>query len=104
MPFSTFKVFFDEDSKEWTFKTSTIMKKMTLKFKLDEEFDEKTPDGRRVVAVVNKDGDTFTSIQTAKKEGEKSTKAIREFKDDEMIQTIEVIGTDTICTQVFKRK
>ena len=50
------------------------MKSMELKFKLGEEFEETTPDGRAVSAIVTKEGDSFISVQTAKKEGEKSTK------------------------------
>jgi len=38
----------------WLIKTSTTLKSMELKFKLDEEFDETTPDGREVTAKVNK--------------------------------------------------
>ena len=44
------------------------------------------------------------SVQTAKKEGEKSTEIVREFKGDEMIQTSKVIGSDLVCTQVFKKQ
>merc|ERR1719464_433449 len=69
------------------FKTSTMLKSMELKFKLGEEFDEKSPDGRDVKAIVTQEGDKFISVQTAKKEGEKSTEIIREFKGDEMIAT-----------------
>merc|ERR1711913_176157 len=32
----------------WTIKTSTTLKSMELKFKIGEEFDETTPDGRDV--------------------------------------------------------
>ena len=71
---SSFQVTYDKDSETWLFKTSTILKSMELKFKLGEEFDEKAPDGRDVRAVVTKEGDSFISTQTAKKEGEKSTK------------------------------
>lgn len=91
------------DGEEWSFKTSTALKTMELKFKLGEEFDETTPDGREVRALVTKDGDKFISVQTAKKEGEKSTKTVREFKGDEVVQTIEIVGGDLVCTQVFKR-
>ena len=80
-----------------------MLKSMELKFKLGEEFDEKSPDGREVKAIVTKEGDSFISTQTAKKEGEKSTKITREFKGDEVIQTSQVIGSDLVCTQVFKR-
>lgn len=77
---------------------------MELKFKLGVEFEEKTPDGREVTAIVTKEGDTFVSIQTAKKEGEKSTKITREFAGDEVIVISQVIGSDLICTQKFKKQ
>merc|ERR1712223_2049877 len=99
-----FEVTYETDSETWLFKTSTILKSMELKFKLDEEFDEKSPDGRDVKAKVTKEGDSFISIQNAVKEGEKSTKIVREFKGDEVIQTSTIIGCDLICTQVFKKQ
>ena len=76
---------------------------MELKFKLGEEFEESTPDGRQVKAKVTLEGDKFISIQNAIKDGEKSTKIVREFKGDEVHVTSEVIGIDRVCTQVFKR-
>merc|ERR1712038_1610603 len=88
----------------WTFKTSTVLKSMELKFKLDEEFEETTPDGREVKAIVKRDGDKFISEQTAKKEGQKSTEVVREFFDDKVVQTMKVLGTDVVCTQVFTRR
>ena len=77
---------------------------MELKFKLGVEFEEKTPDGREVTAIVTKEGDNFISIQTAKKEGEKSTKITREFVGDEVIVISQCIGSDLICTQKFKKQ
>ena len=99
-----FQVTQDPETKKWTFKTSTALKSMELTFKENEEFDETTPDGREVRAIVKREGDTFTSEQTAKKEGQKSTKVVREFTGDEVKQTMEVLGTDVVCVQVFKRK
>merc|ERR1711944_56142 len=98
------EVTYDADSETWCFKTSTMLKSMELKFKLGEEFDEKAPDGREVRAIVTKEGDTFISVQNAKKEGEKSTKITREFKDNECIQISQCIGSDLICKQVFKKQ
>ena len=34
---------------------------------------------------------------------QKSTKTVREFCDDEVIETMEVLGTDVVCFQKFKR-
>merc|ERR1712055_175890 len=66
---------------------------MELKFKIGEEFDETTPDGRDVKAIVNfENGNQFVSVQTAKKDGQKSTKVIREFNGDEVVQTMTIVG------------
>ena len=89
----------------WTIKTSTTLKSMELKFKIGEEFDETTPDGRDVKAIVTfENGNQFVSVQTAKKDGQKSTKVIREFNGDEVVQTMTVVGNDDlVCVQKFKR-
>jgi len=92
-----------EEGGNWVIKTSTTLKSMELKFKLDEEFDESTPDGRDVKAVVKMDGNKLVSVQTAKKDGEKSTKTVREFNGDEVVQTMEIVGGDISCVQKFKR-
>merc|ERR1712055_416912 len=77
-----------EDGGVWTIKTATTLKTMELKFKLGEQFDETTPDGREVTAVVNLDGGKIVTVQKAKKDGEKSTKSVREMNGtDEMIYT-----------------
>merc|ERR1711955_41660 len=75
-----------EENGEWTIKTSTMLKSMELK------------------AVVTQEGDKLITVQTAKKEGEKSTKSTREFFDDKCVVTIEITGTDVVCTQTFTRK
>jgi len=96
-----------EEDGTWTFKTATVLKSMELKFKLDEEFEETTPDGREVKAIVKKDGDKFISIQTAKKEGQKSTEVIREFFEDKCVQTMKVKdneGKEVVCVQTFTRR
>merc|ERR1712098_392846 len=68
-----------EDAGTWTIKTSTTLKTMELKFKLDEEFDETTPDGREVSAKVTlEDG--------------KSTRSVRELVDGELVYTMTIEG------------
>merc|ERR1711976_518493 len=93
-----------EENGVWTIKTSTTLKSMELKFELNKEFDETTPDGREVKALVTQEGNKFISVQTAKNEGQKSTKVVREFLDDKVIQIMEVTGTDVVCKQEFARK
>merc|ERR1712012_1413088 len=92
-----------EEGGVWTIKTSTTLKTMELKFKLDEEFEETTPDGREVKSVVKMEGNKLVTVQTAKKDGEKSTKSVREFNGDELIYTMEIVGGDITCVQKFKR-
>merc|ERR1712203_66886 len=81
-----------EEAGQWTIKTSTTLKSMELKFKLGEKFEETTPDGREVEAIVTHEDNKFISIQTAKKAGQKSTKVVREFNGDEVVQTMTFIG------------
>merc|ERR1711935_119590 len=93
-----------EDGGVWTIKTSTTLKTMELKFKLGEEFDETTPDGREVTALVNLEGAKLVTTQKAKKEGQKSTKSVREMNGaDEMVYTMTIDGSDVVCVQKFKR-
>merc|ERR1712212_188029 len=101
---STPKMEVSEDGGVWTIKTSTTLKTMELKFKLGEQFDETTPDGREVSAVVNLDSGKIVTVQEAKKDGEKSTKSVREMNGtDEMIYTMTIDGSDLVCVQKFKR-
>merc|ERR1712055_876973 len=88
----------------WTIKTSTTLKTMELKFKLGEPFDETTPDGREVVATVTFEGGKIVCVQKAKKEGQKSTKSIREMNGpEEIVYTMTIDGCDLVCVQKFKR-
>ena len=87
----------------WSIKTSTSLKAMELKFKVGEAFDETTPDGREVSAMVTLEGNKFISEQTAKKSGQKSTKTVREFTGSECIVTMTIIGSDIVCVQKFKK-
>jgi len=101
--FSTPVMSVSEEDGKWTIETATTLKTMVLTFELGKEFEETTPDGREVRALVTQDGNKFISVQTALKEGQASTKVVREFKGDEVVQTMEVIGADVTCVQIFKR-
>merc|ERR1712136_442019 len=85
-----------EEGGVWTIKTSTTLKSMELKFKIGEEFEETTPDGREVTAKVVQDGNKLICEQKAKKAGQKSTKSIREFTDEECIYTMTIDGNDDL--------
>merc|ERR1712039_563385 len=89
----------------WSIKTSTTLKSMDLKFKLGEEFDETTPDGRQTRALINVEGGKIVCTQTAKKATEKSTRSIRELNGpDELIYTMTIDEANGVtCVQKFKR-
>ena len=87
----------------WTIKTSTILRAIVLNFRVGETFDDISPDGRKVSSLVTIDGNKIICIQTAKDKNEKSTKSIREFEEDGCTVTTEIIGTNVISRQKFKR-
>merc|ERR1711982_232640 len=93
-----------EEGGVWTITTATTLKTMELKFKIGEEFDETTPDGREVKALVTFENGKIVTVQKAKKEGQKSTRSTREMAGDELIYTMTVDGNaDLKCVQKFKR-
>lgn len=59
--------------------------------------------GRDVTAIMTQDGNTLICVEIAKNHDEKSTKTVREFSDHEVIQTMEIFGSDVICLEKFKR-
>lgn len=64
----------------YTLKTASTFKNMEIKFKLGEEFDEETADGRKVKSVCTVDGNKLVQVQ----KGEKDSTIEREFTPTEM--------------------
>lgn len=88
----------------WTIKTSTVLRTMELSFKFDQPFDHVSPDGRDVRVTVTRVGDNAIVVeQVAKKDGVRSTKGTREFYDDRVLHTMEVLGTDVVAQFEYKR-
>ncbi|XP_077296413.1 fatty acid-binding protein-like [Arctopsyche grandis] len=81
----------------YTFSSASTFKNTVITFKLGEEFDEETADGRKVKAVCSIEGNKLT--QTQKGDG-KTTTIIREFGDDELTATMTV--DDITCTRIYK--
>ena len=69
-----------ENNGVYTLKTTSTFKNSEIKFKLNQEFDEETIDGRQVKSVCTLEGNKL--IQTQK--GEKETTIEREFTPTEM--------------------
>merc|ERR1711862_131519 len=87
-----------EEGGVWTIKTSTTLKNMELKFKLNEEFEETTADGRDVKSICTFEDGKIVTVQTAKNAKHKSTKSIREMASpDELVYTLTIDGVDDLC-------
>lgn len=69
-----------ENDGEFTMKTSSAFKNSEIKFKLGEEFDEETPDGRKVKSLITIDGNKMLHVQ----KGDKETIIEREYGPTEM--------------------
>lgn len=69
-----------EDNGLYTLKTTSPFKNTEIKFKLGEEFDEETADGRKVKSVCTLEDNKLVQVQKADKE----TTIEREFTSTEM--------------------
>ncbi|XP_037952337.1 probable fatty acid-binding protein [Teleopsis dalmanni] len=85
-----------KDGDNYTFTTTSTFKTSAITFKLGEEFDEETLDGRKVKSVITMDGNKLIQEQT----GDKPTTIVREFTADELIVTL-TIG-DIKSVRVYK--
>merc|ERR1712116_63615 len=66
-----------ENGGTYTIVTKTTAKTTEVKFRLGEEFDETSADGRTCKTLVVLDGDKMTSKQTAQKKGEKDLLVVK---------------------------
>lgn len=80
----------------YTMNTSSTFKSTSIFFKLGEEFEEETADGRVVKTKITKDGNTFTQEQY----GDKPSTITRVFTPEEMVATFK-IGNIT-CVRTYK--
>lgn len=80
----------------YTLNTTSTFKNTTISFKLGEEFEEETADGRVVKTKITMEGNTFTQEQ----HGDKATSIVRVFKADELVTTCK-IGNIT-CVRIYK--
>merc|ERR1711892_1066772 len=90
-----------EEGGHWTMTTRTSLKAIELKFKLGEEFEEDTTDGRKCKTTVTMEGNKLITNQKATKAGEKDVVAVRNFNDDGLTMTMTCDGVTS--TQKFKR-
>ncbi|XP_058051287.1 fatty acid-binding protein, heart [Ahaetulla prasina] len=81
-----------------TIKTHSTFKNTEINFKVGEEFDETTADGRNVKSIVTLDGGKLVHIQ---KWNGKETSLVREIKDGKLILTLKM--GDVICTRTYQK-
>uniref|UniRef100_A0A1Q3F8S3 Fatty acid-binding protein, muscle n=1 Tax=Culex tarsalis TaxID=7177 RepID=A0A1Q3F8S3_CULTA len=74
-----------KEGDEYTFNTMSTFKNTTIKFKLGEEFDEETVDGRKVKSVCTFEGDNKLVHE---QKGDKPTTIIREFTATDLTATM----------------
>ena len=102
---STPRIEITETNAVWTIKSSTILKTIKFEFKLNEEFEETTPDGRQVQSLATLEDGKLVLVQKAKKEKQKSTRTVHERNGaDELVLNLTVDGDEElVCVQKFKR-
>ncbi|XP_076045927.1 fatty acid-binding protein-like [Oratosquilla oratoria] len=88
-----------EKDGEYHLKTSTTLKNSEISFKLNEEFDETTFDGRECKTTFTLEGNKLT--QTQKTDKGKDVIYIREFSEDQMVMECTCDGVTS--KRVYKR-
>ena len=88
---------------EWSIRISTAFTSFEMQFKLGQEFTNQTPDGRMCKTTVKREGDKFICTQRAIDSQRQSTRFVQEFFEDKCVVTLEIIGSDITCQEVFMR-
>lgn len=88
-------IWLSKDGDNYQFTTESTFKNTVINFKLGEEFDEETIDGRNVKSVVTLDGNTLTHKQG----GDKPSTITRTFSATECV--VKMILGDIVCDRVY---
>lgn len=81
-----------KEGDEYVLNSNSTFKNVTIKFKPGVEFDQETPDGRKVKSTITVDGNTLKEVQ--KDASGKVTTIDRTFTDDE----IKMVGLKLIIS------
>lgn len=95
------------DGDQYTLTSESTFKTSTISFKLNEPFDQDTPDGRKVKATIVLEGDN-TLVETQEPVGSgKATKIVREFSPSEikMVSLVQfrLEHWPSCCVSVFEK-
>ena len=85
----------------WTIHVSTLLKRLTLEFRVDETFQETTCDGRLVNTTVKRTGNAFHVLQIPIDPNDKRVEMKFEYYETGVILELKVHGTDVVCVQKF---
>ncbi|KRY37637.1 Fatty acid-binding -like protein 6 [Trichinella spiralis] len=78
---------FSLDRDVWTLRNVSTFRTLEISFRLGEEVDEVTPDGRHVKTVFTYENGELKQVQKAVKPGEKDSIFIRKLEGDKLITT-----------------
>lgn len=87
----------DADGRVYTFHTWSVFKDSQSSFRLDEEFDEETPDGRTVRSIITMSADGTRMVH--RQLGEKETRIERVFEAERAVVTMSYDGV--VCTREY---
>ncbi|XP_054263406.1 fatty acid-binding protein, muscle-like [Macrosteles quadrilineatus] len=85
-----------ESNGEYSLTSKSTFKNTDLRFRVGQEFQEETPDGRTVKSMITQEGNKLTHVQ----QGEKTTTIIRTFTPEEVKMVIKV--GDITATRIYK--
>ena len=79
---------FEQNGDEWTMTTISAIKTHAIKFKLGEEFEEETIDGRKVRTTITIDGDKLVQTQKDKDNNNVVCVITREIDAEGKLKTV----------------
>lgn len=89
-----------KEGDEYTLHTVSTFKSTAIKFKLGEEFDEETLDGRKVKSIITMDGNKLIQEQ----KGDKAHTIVREFTDSSLVAvSAQFAGLRKLCVRGCNR-
>ncbi|KAK2842602.1 hypothetical protein Q5P01_012802 [Channa striata] len=91
-----------QDGDQFYIKTSTSVRTTEINFRIGEEFEEETVDGRKCKSLATWETETKIHCEQTLLEGDgPNTFWSRELKDDELILVF--VADDVVCTRVYVR-